>query len=140
MAKKHIFNFEDAIVYRRITPELVEELLLKRHQLFVEAEAVVRLEPAKEVEEIIAWGIFNDEPMAVYLGEKLAMVTNQIIPHELALAVGQYLSHRGPVPRERIFRCKEALKIVGKINREHIYALNQDYQHITIRKGLKRYI
>ena len=32
--------------------------------------------------------------MAIYMGEKLAMLTNQKIPHKLALLVSKYLSHR----------------------------------------------
>ncbi len=32
--------------------------------------------------------------MAIYLGEKMAMITSQIIPHKLALGVSNYLSHR----------------------------------------------
>ena len=63
------------------------------------------------------WGVHNDQPMAVYLGEKLAMLTNQTISHPVALAVAKYLSHRRDVPQERVVRCKEALRIVGRINR-----------------------
>jgi hypothetical protein len=83
----------------------------------LEAESVVRLEPAAEVEELMAWGVYNDEPLAVYLGEKLAMLTGQTISHEVALTVAKYLSHRGDIPSERIVRCKQALRIVGRINR-----------------------
>lgn len=78
--------------------------------------------------------------MGVYLGEKLAMMTNQKIPHKLALLVSRYLSHRRKVPEERIRRCKDALKIVGRINREHIYELSKDYEHITIRKRFNKYL
>ena len=82
---------------------------------------MIKLQPNRIVEEIIAWGLLNDEPLGVYLGEKMAMLTNQKISHELALRVASYLSHRGEVPVSRIVRCKEALKIVGRVNREHIY-------------------
>jgi hypothetical protein len=33
------------------------------------------------VEELILWGLRADEPMAIYLGEKIAMLTNQIVSH-----------------------------------------------------------
>lgn len=68
------------------------------------------------------------------------MLTNQTISHPVALAVAKYLSHRRDVPQERVVRCKEALKIVGRINREHIYELNKDYEHITVRKHFKKYV
>ena len=44
------------------------------------------------------WGVLNDEPLAIYMGEKLAMLTNQKISHKLALVVARYLSHRRDVP------------------------------------------
>lgn len=106
---------------------MIEELLITRHELFKEAEAVIKLEPSQIVEEIIVWGLENDEPLGVYLGEKMAMLTNQKISHEVALRVADYLSHRKEIPQNRILKCKEALKIVGKINREHIYELSKDY-------------
>ena len=86
------------------------------------------------------WGLRSDEPMGIYLGEKIAMLTNQIISHEVAVQVGQYLSHRRQVPTERIERCKEALRVVGRINREHIYDIHQDYEHITHRKHFGDYL
>jgi hypothetical protein len=89
---------------------------------------------------MLLWGVLNDEPLAVYLGEKLAMLTNQKIPHNLALLVSRYLSHRREVPEDRIRRCKAALRIVGRINREHIYDMSKDYEHITVRKHLDKYI
>lgn len=106
MAKQNIFTFKDAIVLREITPTLVEELLVKRHELFLEAEAVVKTEPVAEVEELMAWGVLNDEPMGIYIGEKLAMLTNQTISHPVALAVAQYLSHQRDIPASRVARCK----------------------------------
>lgn len=68
------------------------------------------------------------------------MLTGQTISHKLALVVSKYLSHRRDIPQERIVRCKQALKIVGRINREHIYDINKDYEHITIRKQFKKYL
>lgn len=86
------------------------------------------------------WGLSSDEPMAIYLAEKIAMLTNQVISHEVAKQVGNYLSHKREIPAERIDRCKEALRVVGRINRDHIYDLHQEYQHITVRKQLADYV
>jgi hypothetical protein len=81
---------------------MVDDLLIRRHRFFKEAEAVVRLPPTPVVEDLISWGLRADEPMAIYLGEKIAMLTNQIISHEVATQVGDYLSHRRQIPAERI--------------------------------------
>lgn len=78
--------------------------------------------------------------MGIYLGEKIAMLTNQVISHEIATQVGNYLSHRREIPAERIERCKEALKVVGRINRDNIYDFNHEYQHITVRKHFANYL
>lgn len=40
--------------------------------------------------------------MAIYIAEKIAMITNQVIEHKVALRVGEYLSHRKDIPAERI--------------------------------------
>lgn len=45
LSKVRIYNFTDLTINRRVTPRLVEELLAKRHDLFLQAEAVVKLEP-----------------------------------------------------------------------------------------------
>jgi len=58
----------------------------------------------------------------------------------VATQVGTYLSHRRHIPAERIERCKEALKVVGRINRDNIYDFQQEYQHITNRKHFKEYL
>lgn len=77
--------------------------------------------------------------MAIYMGEKLAMVTNQVIPHHLARQVSDFLSYRRGIPTERIALCKKALKFIGKIDRELIYDPKYDYHHILIRKAFNRY-
>lgn len=56
------------------------------------------------------------------------------------MKVASYLSHRQEIPAERIERCKECLKVVGRINREKIYDFNYDYAHITARKGFNDYL
>ena len=92
----------ELITELKFTEEMVEDLLIRRFRLFKDAEATNKLQPSKEVEELLAWGLRNDQPMAIYLGEKIAMLTNQLIPHNLAKQVGEYLSHRRDVPAERI--------------------------------------
>ncbi len=77
---------------------MIDDMLIHRMRLFREAEAVVKLEPHPAVEELMLWGLRSDEPMGIYLGEKIAMLTNQIISHEVAVQVGNYLSHRRAVP------------------------------------------
>lgn len=111
----------------KFSEAMVDDLLIHRMRLFKEAEAVVKLPPSAAVEELMLWGLRSDEPMGIYLAEKIAMVTNQVIPHELASQVGAYLSHRREVPAERVERCKEALRVVGRINRDHIYDFHQEY-------------
>jgi hypothetical protein len=119
---------------------LIDDLLIRRFRHFKEAEAVVRLEPRKEVEELMSWGLQNDEPMAIYLAEKIAMITNQVISHPLALRTSRYLSHRREVPAERVERCKDCLKVVGRINRDNIYDFGKEYEHITVRKHFNEYL
>ncbi len=50
LSKQHVANFYELITERRLTRDLVEELLMKRYDLFLEAEAVVKLEPRSDVE------------------------------------------------------------------------------------------
>ena len=68
------------------------------------------------------------------------MQTGQIIPHELALKVGRMLSYKRPLSEEFIDKCKECLKIVGKIDREFIYAFDKEYEHILQRKNFVKYV
>lgn len=68
------------------------------------------------------------------------MLTNQTISHNVASLVSTYLSHSRDIPSERIERCKDCLKITGRINREHIYDINHEYQHITVRKHFNKYL
>jgi hypothetical protein len=124
----------------KFTEAMIDDLLVRRMRFFKEAEAVVKLPPSPVVEELILWGLRSDEPMGIYLGEKIAMMTNQVISHEVATQVGNYLSHRRQVPAERVERCKDALKVVGRINRDHIYDFHQEYQHITRRKHFADYL
>ena len=50
LSKQHIFSMNDVITSRCITPEIVEELLVKRHNYFIEAEAAVKIEPVEQVD------------------------------------------------------------------------------------------
>ena len=137
---KNDISFSAFAQFRVLEPDFIEELQFKRREFFDEAWAVNRLKPVPEVEELIKWGVATDEPMGIYLGEKIAMLTNQTISHKVARAVSSYLSHVRDIPQERIDRCKEALKVVGKINREHIYDFTRDYEHITQRKHFNKYL
>ncbi len=70
------------VAYNSVFNEnLINQLLIRRMRFFKEADAVVRLQPVGEVEEMMGWGLQHDEPMAIYLAEKIAMLTNQTIPH-----------------------------------------------------------
>lgn len=57
---------------------------------------LVRLAPSPLVEELLAWGVDTSEPMAIYMGEKVAMLTRQQISHNVARAVSQLLSPNNP--------------------------------------------
>jgi hypothetical protein len=39
------------------------------------------MQPLPIVNELLTWGLFAKQPMAIYMAEKLAMITGQIIPH-----------------------------------------------------------
>lgn len=45
LSKQHVEHFHQVVSDRQVTRELVEELLIKKHHLFLEAEAVIKLEP-----------------------------------------------------------------------------------------------
>jgi len=47
----------------------------------------------------MTWGVLNDEPMGIYIGEKIATLTNQTISHNVAYAVSKYLSHSRDIPQ-----------------------------------------
>lgn len=50
------------------------------------------------------------------------------------------LSYKRPLSEEFISRCKDCLKIVGKIDREFIYAFDKEYEHILIRKKFMTHV
>src|SRR5690349_4061807 len=76
---------------------IIEEMMVKLPELFREAEALVKLDEEPIVNRLLLWGVYTNEPMAVYLAEKLAMQTGQIIPHDLALKVSRMLSYKRPL-------------------------------------------
>lgn len=119
---------------------IIEEMMIKTPELFKEAEALVKLNEEPIVNRLLLWGVYTNEPMAVYLAEKLAMQTGQIIPHELALRVSRFLSHKRPLSESFVERCKECLKIVGKIDREFIYSFDKEYEHIMLRRNFVRHL
>jgi hypothetical protein len=49
-SKRHVNHISSLVANRKVSKELVEELLILRHDLFKEAEAVVKLEPNDVVE------------------------------------------------------------------------------------------
>lgn len=50
------------------------------------------------------------------------------------------LSYKRPLSEEFINKCKDCLKIVGKIDREFIYPFDKEYEHILERKNFIRYV
>lgn len=68
--------------------------------------------------------------MAIYMGEKLAMLTKQIIPHRLAIRVSDMFSYNREIDEKLFADCKLCLSHIGKIDREFIYDDSKIYQHI----------
>ena len=77
-------------------------MIIKTPELFKEAQALVKLNEEPIVNRLLLWGVYTNEPMAVYLAEKLAMQTGQIIPHQIALKVGRMLSYKRPLSEDFI--------------------------------------
>lgn len=85
---KHISNIDPTkletqqpLGLKEPTKELVDILRVKRRDLFADEAANRKLRPSATVEQLIRWGVLNKEPMGIYMGEKLAMLTGQTIPH-----------------------------------------------------------
>jgi hypothetical protein len=47
---------------------IIQEMMIKAPELFKEAEALVRLEEDPMVNKLLLWGVYANEPMAIYLG------------------------------------------------------------------------
>ena len=80
----------------------------------------VKLEKDNLVEELIEFGIEYRQPMAVYMGEKLAMVTGQMIPHHIAIRVSDLFSHsreKDAQLEQLSTECKRCLSLMGPIHR-----------------------
>ena len=45
LSRQNIFENADILMYRVISVDMVEELLLKRYNYFLDAEAAVKIEP-----------------------------------------------------------------------------------------------
>lgn len=45
----------------------VEEMMIKTPELFKEAQALVQLTEEPIVNRLLLWGVYTNEPMAVYL-------------------------------------------------------------------------
>ncbi len=50
------------------------------------------------------------------------------------------LSYKRPMSEEFIQKCKDCLRIVGKIDRQFIYLFDKDYEHILQRKNFTDYV
>jgi len=46
---------------------IIEEMLIKTPELFKEAQALVRLDEEPIVNRMLLWGVYTNEPMAIYL-------------------------------------------------------------------------
>ena len=82
---------------------------------------------------MIEFGVQYRQPMAIYMAEKMAMMTGQVIPHHLAIRVSDMLSHSRDIEEKLINECKVCLSLIGPIKRETIYDSDKIYQHITFR-------
>ena len=59
---------------------MIDVARIKKRKYFAEAEYNVKLKKTDVVEELLEFGILYRQPMAIYMGEKLAMMTGQTIP------------------------------------------------------------
>ena len=97
---------------------MIDLIRVRNRKLFEEAEYLVKVPNHYDyVEELIEWGLLYNQPMSIYLGEKLAMTTGQKIPHHLAIRVSDYFSHFRDIDEDRINDCKKCLEIIGPIRR-----------------------
>ncbi len=46
---------------------IIQEIMVKAPELFKEAEALVRLDEDPIVNKLLLWGVYTNEPMAIYL-------------------------------------------------------------------------
>ena len=46
---------------------IIEEMIIKTPELFKEAQALVRLNQEPIVNKLLLWGVYTNEPMAIYL-------------------------------------------------------------------------
>lgn len=67
--------------------EHLPTLIVDFNDLWEASRKLVKLPPVNDVDELLVWGVEQREPMAIYMGEKLAMLTRQKIPHGIAKAV-----------------------------------------------------
>ena len=116
-----------------LSKEFLDILRVKRRELFSEAAMNTKMKPSTFVNDLIRWGLLNREPMAIYMGEKIAMVTGQTIPHQLAIRVSDLLSYYREIDEALMKECKICLTHIGRIEREVIYNSNYHYHHIQHR-------
>lgn len=124
---------------RNLNLENLPTLIIDFNSLWEATRRLVRLSPSNLVNELLVWGAEQREPMAIYMGEKVAMVTRQKIPHHVAKAVEQTLSFK-KVDDVLDGKCKAALEIVGRINRDDIYDFDREYDHILEHNNYQLYL
>jgi len=119
--------------------DILPDIIMQFKDNWEATRRLVRLPSSNLVEKLLIWGVEQREPIAIYMGEKVAMLTHQRIPHEVAKAVAQVLSikKRDDSLSEK---CKEALAIVGRIVRDDIYDFDKEYDHITEHTGYQSYL
>jgi hypothetical protein len=49
------------------TQSIIQDMMIKTPELFKEAEALVRLDEDPIVNKLLLWGVYTNEPMAIYL-------------------------------------------------------------------------
>ena len=128
MGERHISDIEAKDLYlderseyfEKINTNLVDVARIKNRELFIEAELTLKLEKSIFVKQLIEFGLEYRQPMAIYMGEKMAMLTGQMIPHNLAIRVSDLFSHSREKDDELeklSNECKKCLSLIGPIHR-----------------------
>ena len=129
--------FEAGDDFKKLSQRVVDIARIKNRNYFAEADICVKAPKSEFVEEMIEFGILNRQPMAIYMAEKMAMMTGQTIPHRLAIRISDMLSHSRQIDTDLVNECKLCLPFIGPINRELIYDNNKLYQHISFKNNFQ---
>lgn len=122
--------------------KLVEDNIRLNLQAWMYLEGLVRVsgDYLPFIKEMIVLGSQTQQPLLVYLAEKVALLAGQVIPHHLAVQASEFLALNKDQPPLVLARAKEALAMVGGVDRERIYDPRQDYRHILVRKEMMQYL